>query len=466
MSFRQKLEYKATVVNSHAVNPSSSSLSMYHGNEQQQQTTDTRQQMPDTSLIKSLDTIQNHLSIKESLKLNKDHVAPKRRVTEADLFTKEEKDKRLKQLDLLNTIGTGTFGRVMVARHQLTKQYYALKIMSISHIIKLKQVEHAKNEKNILENLDSHPFIIKLYWTHHSDKFLFILLEYIPGGELFSLLRRRSKFETKAAVFYASEIVCALEYLHKKCIVYRDLKPENILLDSEGHLKLVDFGFAKKVLTKTYTLCGTPEYLAPEVILSRGHDMCCDWWTLGVIIYEFLSGCPPFYDDNQYRVYEKILSAKIEWPRYFDSTAKDLIKKLLITDPTKRLGSGNCGIVPINDVAVNASTLEHEPHNLHQQHHHSSSDESTAATSKLSYQTAVTNQRQQKLNQGIEEIKRHRWFISITNWSDVSEKRLKPPFRPEIMHDGDTRNFEKYEAPDFSKTDVVSDKQLELFFNF
>ena len=134
--------------------------------------------------------------------------------------------------------------------------------------------------------------------------------------------------------------------MHKRFIVYRDLKPENILLDSEGHLKLADFGFAKKVATKTYTLCGTPEYLAPEVILSRGHDTCCDWWTLGVIIYEFLSGCPPFYDDNQYRVYEKILSAKIEWPRYFDSTAKDLIKKLLVTDPTKRLGSGNLGIVP------------------------------------------------------------------------------------------------------------------------
>jgi len=273
------------------------------------------------------------------------HAAPKRSCSENDLKTKEEKDKRLKQLDLLHTIGTGTFGRVMVARHQLTKQYFALKIMSISHIIKLKQIEHVKNEKSILESLDSCPFIIKLYWTHHSDKFLFILLEYIPGGELFSLLRKRTKFETKTAVFYASEIVCALEYLHKKLIVYRDLKPENILLDSEGHLKLADFGFAKKVATKTYTLCGTPEYLAPEVILSRGHDMSCDWWTLGVLIYEFLSGCPPFYDENQYRVYEKILSAKIEWPRYFDSTAKDLIKKLLVTDPTKRLGSGNCGTV-------------------------------------------------------------------------------------------------------------------------
>ena len=156
-------------------------------------------------------------------------------------------------------------------------------------------------------------------------------LEYVPGGELFSLLRQRGKFETKTAVFYASEIICALDYLHNQQIIYRDLKPENILLDLEGHLKLTDFGFAKRITNKTYTLCGTPEYLAPEVILSRGHDHCCDWWTLGVIIFEFLSGCPPFYDENQYRVYEKILTTKIEWPRFFDSSAKDLIKKLLVS---------------------------------------------------------------------------------------------------------------------------------------
>ena len=182
-----------------------------------------------------------------------------------DLKLKDEKDKLLKQLDLLSTIGTGTFGRVMVARDKLTKQYYALKIMSIYEIIRLKQIEHVKNEKSVLEAIENHPFIVKLYWTHHTDQYLYMLLEYVPGGELFSLLRQRVRFDTKMAVFYAAEIVCALEFLHNMQIVYRDLKPENIILDLEGHLKLTDFGFAKRVANKTYTLCGTPEYLAPEV---------------------------------------------------------------------------------------------------------------------------------------------------------------------------------------------------------
>jgi hypothetical protein len=158
------------------------------------------------------------------------HLPPKRRVSENDLKRKEEKDKRLRELELLNTIGTGTFGRVMVARHQTTKKYFALKIMSIFDIIKLKQIEHVKNEKNVLENIDN-PFIVKLYWTHHTEQYLYMLLEYVPGGELFTLLRQRNKFETKAAIFYAAEIVSALEYLHSKQVVYRDLKPENILVN-------------------------------------------------------------------------------------------------------------------------------------------------------------------------------------------------------------------------------------------
>ena len=159
------------------------------------------------------------------------HLPPKRRVSENDLKRKEEKDKRLRELELLNTIGTGTFGRVMVARHQTTKKYFALKIMSIFDIIKLKQIEHVKNEKNVLENIDN-PFIVKLYWTHHTEQYLYMLLEYVPGGELFTLLRQRNKFETKAAIFYAAEIVSALEYLHSKQVVYRDLKPENILVNN------------------------------------------------------------------------------------------------------------------------------------------------------------------------------------------------------------------------------------------
>ncbi len=328
-------------------------------------------------------------------------------------------------------------------------------------------------------------------------------LEYVPGGELFSLLRQRSKFDTKTAVFYAVEIICALDYLHNNQIVYRDLKPENILLDLEGHLKLTDFGFAKRISNKTYTLCGTPEYLAPEVILSRGHDYCCDWWTLGVIIFEFLSGCPPFYDENQYRVYEKILTTKIEWPRFFDSSAKDLIKKLLVTDPSKRLGSGNCGVVTSPTLADNnnsnsenvvfltepESQIEINKENVSQndlattiitttttttttspppasiQNINSSSSNSILPMIPIKKPTSLLTQKQKIIN-GTEEIKRHRWFISILDWNDVYERRLAPPYKPEIQFEGDTRNFEKYETPDLTKTPHATEKQMEIFINF
>ena len=140
-------------------------------------------------------------------------------------------------------------------------------------------------------------------------------------------------------MFYAAEIVSAFSYLHSLSITYRDLKPENILLDKEGHVVITDFGFAKKVPDRTWTLCGTPEYLAPEIIQSKGHNKAVDWWALGILIYEMLAAYPPFGDENNFVIYQKILSGKIEWPRHMDKEAKDLIKKLLVKDRTKRLGS-------------------------------------------------------------------------------------------------------------------------------
>jgi serine/threonine protein kinase len=266
-------------------------------------------------------------------------------------------------------------------------------------------------------------------------------------------------------------------------------------LDFEGHLKLTDFGFAKVVTTKTYTLCGTPEYLAPEIILNRGHDRCADWWTLGVIIFEFLSGSPPFYDESRNKVYEKILTNKIEWPRHFDSAAKDIIKKLLVNDPTKRLGSGNCGII-VPKQAVEQTAAEETP----LKGSHESSNASSFSTLPVlpsesifltqpdldsekkprhvasavgpkkdaaTKFTSIINQIQiNKSLIGSEEIKTHRWFISITDWNDVYERRLKPPFRPEVLHEGDTRNFEKYDTPDLSKAPIINDKQLDAFINF
>ncbi|KAM9577389.1 putative serine/threonine-protein kinase PRKY isoform 7-T7 [Trichechus inunguis] len=235
---------------------------------------------------------------------------------------------RLQDFDTLSTVGTGTFGRVHLVREKTGKRFFALKVMSIPDVIRLKQEQHVHNEKSVLEEV-SHPFLVRLFWTYHDERFLYMLMEFVPGGELFSYLRNQGRFSSNTGLFYSAEIVCAIEYLHSKEIVYRDLKPENILLDKEGHIKLTDFGFAKKLVDsdeakgdspfqRTWTLCGTPEYLAPEVIQSKGHGRAVDWWALGILIFEMLSGFPPFFDDNPFGIYQKILAARIDFPRHLD----------------------------------------------------------------------------------------------------------------------------------------------------
>ncbi|KAJ8350762.1 hypothetical protein SKAU_G00258920 [Synaphobranchus kaupii] len=244
----------------------------------------------------------------------------------------------LEDLDTVATVGTGTFGRVFLVKDKKARGYFALKAMKIPDVIRLKQEQHVHNEKAVLMEV-CHPFLIRLFWTHHDDLFLYMLMDYVPGGELFSYLRNRGRFNNGTGLFYSAEIVCAIEYLHSKEIVYRDLKPENILLDSEGHIKLTDFGFAKKLTDRTWTLCGTPEYLAPEVIQSKGHGRAVDWWALGVLIFEMLAGYPPFFDDNPFGIYQKILAGKLDFPRHLDFYVKDLIKKFLVIDRARRLGN-------------------------------------------------------------------------------------------------------------------------------
>lgn len=239
---------------------------------------------------------------------------------------------------LVRTLGTGTFARVCLVRpasdtsplepetssdqqsqdkdkekEGKQPEVYALKILRKTEVIKLKQIDHVRHERAILAQVAGHPFITNLLASFADHDSLYMLLDYVAGGELFSYLRKLRRFEERIARFYTAEIVLVLEYLHEQQggIAYRDLKPENLLLDQEGHIKLVDFGFAKRLghegdrPVETYTLCGTPEYLAPEVIQNKGHTTAVDWWALGILLYEFLTGYPPFWHQNPIEIYKQ-----------------------------------------------------------------------------------------------------------------------------------------------------------------
>ena len=240
--------------------------------------------------------------------------------------------------------GTGTFGRVLLVRlrspsHQTRSvNCFALKVLRKSEIVRLRQVEHVNAERYIMSRV-RHPFIVDLYSTFQDSLNIYMLLSYVPGGELFTHLRRAQRFTPDVTRFYLATIVLALRYLHSFNIIYRDLKPENLLLDSRGYLRLTDFGFAKIVEDRTWTLCGTPEYLAPEIILNEGHGKPADWWACGVLAYEMMVGFPPFFDETAPGIYEKILMGKIYWPKEMDRLSKELIKAFLHPDRTKRLGN-------------------------------------------------------------------------------------------------------------------------------
>ncbi|KAF1485526.1 cAMP-dependent protein kinase catalytic subunit PRKX, partial [Megadyptes antipodes antipodes] len=296
--------------------------------------------------------------------------------------------------------GTGTFGRVHLVKEKMAKRYFALKVMSIPDVIRLKQEQHVHNEKSVLKEVN-HPFLIRLFWTNHDERFLYMLMEYVPGGELFSYLRNMGRFNNSTGLFYSTEIICAIEYLHSKEIVYRDLKPENILLDKEGHIKLTDFGFAKKLVDSSY-LCNSASSPTPSPPDYKVFTL------LAVVIFTTLFLFPPFFDDNPFGIYQKILAGKIDFPRHLDLYVKDLIKKLLVVDRTRRLGN---------------------------------------------------------MKNGADDVKRHRWFRSI-DWDAVPQRRLKPPIVPKVSNDGDTSNFEAYPEDDWNKTPPVPPKDLEIFKNF
>ncbi|KAI8099682.1 kinase-like domain-containing protein [Halteromyces radiatus] len=286
------------------------------------------------------------------------------------------------------TLGTGACGRVHLAQSKFNKKHYAIKTLNKHDVVRKKQVDHTNNEFTILRDI-AHPFLVTLWDAFQDDSHLFMVMDYVPGGELFRILRRQKNFSEDAVRFYTAEVILALEYLHANEIIYRDLKPENILLDAKGHVKLTDFGFAKRVPTYTYTVCGTPDYLAPEIILSKGYTRSVDWWSLGVLIYEMLVGRPPFEDENPVNLYEKILDCRIDWPEDFNPVIKDLLLGLLTPDVEKRYGAD------------------------------------------------LTNDR---------DIKQHPWFASI-DFDLVFQRQMVPPYIPSVKNDGDAACFAKYKEP-------------------
>jgi len=237
----------------------------------------------------------------------------------------------------LGILGVGAFGTVTLVMDYKTNTSYALKAIRKAQILELGQHTHILNEKHVMSALDS-PFLVNLINTYKDSWKLYFLIDVCLGGELFTILRKKQSFDEPTAKFYASCVIEAFDYMHSNDTIYRDLKPENLVLTTRGYLKVTDFGFAKVVMDTTYTLCGTPDYLAPEIVSGQGHGRGVDWWTLGILIYEMLASFPPFFDKDQLSTYRKIINGKVRYPKYISPEAKDLISRLLTLRQTKRLG--------------------------------------------------------------------------------------------------------------------------------
>jgi len=295
------------------------------------------------------------------------------------------KQVNLADFQMTRTLGVGSFGRVKFAKWKQDGKYYAVKFMKKHEIIKLKQVDHINNEKRLMAQID-YPFVVNMMGYAKDDRFVYIIMECIGGGELFTHLRRARKFSDEISKFYGAQTAGAFAHCHSKNIIHRDLKPENILMCQNGYSKLTDFGFAKIIEpgTRTYTLCGTPEYIAPEVLLNKGHGKPVDWWTLGILIYEMIVGQPPFCDEDPMGIYQKILAGKIYFPKYFDKNAKALVKKLLTADLSKRYGN---------------------------------------------------------LKDGSDDILKHKWFSSL-DWQKLEKLEIPAPYKPTMKDETDVSNFE------------------------
>ncbi|KAM9775277.1 serine/threonine-protein kinase Sgk3 isoform 2-T3 [Syngnathus typhle] len=279
--------------------------------------------------------------------------------------------------DFLKVVGKGSFGKVFLAKRKLDAKYYAIKVLQKKVILNRKEQKHIMAERNVLLKNVKHPFLVGLHYSFQTADKLYFVLDFVNGGELFFHLQKERTFVEPRARFYIAEMASALGYLHSLNIVYRDLKPENILLDHEGHIILTDFGLCKEGISQTdttSTFCGTPEYLAPEVLRKQPYDNTVDWWCLGSVLYEMLFGLPPFYSRDTHEMYDNILHKPLVIRSSASNAAWSLLLGLLEKDGALRLGARD----------------------------------------------------------DFNEIKTHTFFSPI-NWNDLEQKKIPPPFTPNVF---------------------------------
>lgn len=293
----------------------------------------------------------------------------------------------LDDFHLLKVLGKGTFGKVMLAKNKKSGEVVALKVLKKDVIVAKDEVEHTLTENRVLKTM-VHPFLTALRCSFQTKERLIFVMEYVNGGELFFHLSKERVFSEERSRFYSSEIVLAVKYLHEKKVVYRDLKLENLLLDSEGHIKIADFGLCKEDITygaTTKTFCGTPEYLAPEVLEDSDYGPAVDWWGVGVVMYEMMCGRLPFYNRDHETLFELILTEDVKFPSRITTNARNILSGLLEKNPSQRLGGGP---------------------------------------------------------EDAKDVMMHPFFHTV-NWDDVYHKKIKPPFKPVVKSETDVSNFDE-----------------------
>jgi len=305
---------------------------------------------------------------------------------EFDDVKKENEGVGLDDFEVLKLVGQGAFGKVYQVRKKGTSEIYAMKVMRKDKIVEKNHAEYMKAERDILTKVD-HPFVVQLRYSFQTKYRLYLVLDFINGGHLFFQLYHQGLFREELARIYTAEIVSAVAHLHANGIMHRDLKPENILLDADGHAMLTDFGMAKEFdeNTRSNSMCGTVEYMAPEIFQGRGHDKAADWWSVGVLLFEMLTGKPPFVGGNRDKIQQKIVKEKIKLPTYLSSEVHSMLKGLLHKEAGRRLGSGPGGS---------------------------------------------------------DEIKNHKWFKSV-NWKRLEARQIEPSFRPNVAGKTCIANFDE-----------------------